>query len=252
MLLPVPHPRGCPNRAMPSARTLLSLNSAGTLATVSRKHPGFPFGSLMPYALDARGRPLFLISSMAMHTQNLREDARASLFVSQAPEDGDQLGSARATLVGAAAPVLEPELPEARELYLSKHPNSRYWVEFSDFQFFRLNPVDLYYVGGFGVMGWVEADAYAEAAPDPLAPAAGRILAHMNADHVDSMLLLARAFASIEAAEAAMTGVDRLGFTLRLKTADGVKGARINFAEEVADGQGVRAAMIALTRQARM
>ena len=53
-------------------RTLLSLASVGTLSTLSRKHPGFPFGSLMPFALDPDGRPIFLISNMAMHTQNLK------------------------------------------------------------------------------------------------------------------------------------------------------------------------------------
>ena len=56
-------------------RTLMSLTSVATLSTLSRKHPGFPFGSLMPFALDASGRPIFLISNMAMHTQNLKADS---------------------------------------------------------------------------------------------------------------------------------------------------------------------------------
>lgn len=67
------------------SRTLLHLSSVATLSTMSRKQPGFPFGSLMPYALDPTGRPLFLISTMAMHTQNIKSDPRASLFVAQPP-----------------------------------------------------------------------------------------------------------------------------------------------------------------------
>ena len=122
------------------ARTLLSLRSVATLATLSRKHPGFPFGSLMPYALDPSGRPLLLISNMAMHTQNLKADPRSSLFVSQLPTDADPLGAARATLVGEAVPVPPPEIPSARELYLSRHENSRYWIDFADFSLFRLEP----------------------------------------------------------------------------------------------------------------
>ena len=55
----------------------------GSLSTLSRKQPGFPFGSLMPYALDRQGHPIFLISTMAMHTQNLQADPRASLFVTE-------------------------------------------------------------------------------------------------------------------------------------------------------------------------
>ena len=50
-------------------RTLLSLTSIATLSTISRKHTGFPFGSLMPFALDAAGRPILLISSMAIDSE---------------------------------------------------------------------------------------------------------------------------------------------------------------------------------------
>ena len=47
---------------------------------------------------------------------------------------------------------------------LARHENSRYRADFSDSGFFRLQPIDLYYVGGFGMMGWVEAKDYEEAA----------------------------------------------------------------------------------------
>ena len=232
-------------------RTLASLSSVGTLSTLSRKHAGFPFGSLMPYALDAEGRPIFLISNMAMHTQNLKAEARASLFLTQTGEDGDPLGAARATLVGHAGPVPEADVAAVRDTYLARHENSRYWVDFADFSFFRLQPIDIYYVGGFGVMGWVDAREYERASPDPLAASSPAILAHMNADHVDSMLLLARTHARLDATEATMTGVDRLGFTLRLKTDEGMKGARINFLREVATTEETRQALVAMVREAR-
>jgi heme iron utilization protein len=233
-------------------RTLMSLVPFGTLSTLSRKHPGFPFGSLMPFALDSSGRPIFLISNMAMHTQNLKTDSRCSLFVGQAGADGDPLGAARATLIGNAESVPENDLAGVREKYLARHKNSHYWVGFTDFSFFRLQPIDLYYVGGFGVMGWVEAPDYEHAAPDPLAEAAPGILAHMNADHTDSMILLARSHAGIEANEATMTSVDRLGFSLRLNTDDGVKGARINFLREVTTPQDTRAVLVEMVRQAKV
>jgi putative heme iron utilization protein len=233
------------------ARTLISRATVGTLSTVSRKHAGFPFGSLMPFALDAEGRPLFLISNMAMHTQNLKGDARCSLFVAQAAADGDPLGAARVTLVGRAEPVPEAELGGVREVYLACHENSRYWVDFADFSFFRLEAIELYYVGGFGVMGWVDKTDYERAAADPLSGVADGILAHMNADHVDSMIVLARAHAQMEATEAAMISVDRLGFTLRLKTGDGMKGARINFLHAVEDAQETRKMLVEMVRKAK-
>jgi putative heme iron utilization protein len=155
-------------------------------------------------------------------------------------------------LIGNAEPVPENDVADARERYLARHENSRYWVDFSDFRFFRLQPIDLYYVGGFGVMGWVEAQDYEHAAPDPLVEAAPGILAHMNADHVDAMILLAGLHAGIEATEATMTSVDRLGFSLRLKTTNGVKGARINFLHEVATPQDTRMVLVEMVRQAKV
>jgi heme iron utilization protein len=233
------------------ARTLLHLGGVGSLSTLSRKRPGFPFGSLMPYALDGEGRPLFLISTMAMHTQNLQQDARASLLVTQPEASGDPLGAARVTLVGNASALAGPEVGEARRLYLERQPNSKYWVDFDDFSFFRMDVVDVYYVGGFGVMGWIAAPDYSQARPDPLADAAAGILQHMNADHQDAMILLARVFAGMEAQEAAMTSVDRLGFHLRMKTEDGMKGARLAFLGEVSTPAETRKMLVEMVQQAR-
>src|SRR5262245_29223366 len=87
------------------ARTLVPLGRAGTLATLSRRHPGHPFASIMPYAVDDAGWPLLLISTMAMHTQNVQSDARASLLVAQPDWAGDPLAAGRVTLMGEARPL---------------------------------------------------------------------------------------------------------------------------------------------------
>src|ERR1700686_4514616 len=211
------------------ARTLMYVGRIGSLSTLSRRQSGFPFGSVMPYGLDDRGRPIFLISSMAMHTQNLQADPRASLLVTRDDTDGDPLGASRVTLVGNVLPIPQSEVAEARQLYLARYANSKYWVDFEDFSFHRMDVADVYYVGGFGVMGWVSAPEYYHGQPDPLADVAGHIIQHMNSDHGDAVKLLARAFAGIESREATMTSVDRLGFHLRLKTPDGMHGTRIAF-----------------------
>ncbi len=111
--------------------------------------------------------------------------------------------------------------------------------------------MDVYYVGGFGVMGWVAASEYCAAQPDPLADAMPGIIEHMNADHKDSLVLLAQRFAGIEAEEAAMTSVDRLGFQVRLKTPEGVRGARIAFLREVSSPIETRSVLVEMVEQAR-
>ena len=133
---------------------------------------------------------------MAMHTQNLKADARASLLVTQDSGEGDPLGASRVTLVGNVVSVPEAEVAAARHLYLARHANSKYWVDFEDFSFYRLEGVDIYYVGGFGVMGWVSASEYGSSQPDPLADAMDGIIQHMNADHKEALVLLTRKFAA--------------------------------------------------------
>jgi heme iron utilization protein len=234
------------------ARTLVYLGRIGSLSTLSRKQPGFPFGSVMPYGLDDHGRPIFLISAMAMHTQNLQADPRASLLVTQHDAGGDALGASRVTLVGNVLRMPESEVPEARKLYLKRYANSKYWVDFEDFSFYRMDVVDVYYVGGFGVMGWASACEYVRSQPDPLADSMAEIIQHMNADHQDALVLLAREFARIESQEATMTTVDRLGFQVRLKTQDGIRGARIAFLREVSNPAEARKVLVEMVQQARL
>ncbi len=233
------------------ARTLMYLGRMGSLSTLSRKQPGFPFGSVMPYGLDDHGRPIFLISTMAMHTQNLLADPRASLLVAQQETDGEPLGASRVTLVGNVLVVEKTELAEARKLYLDRHANSKYWVDFEDFSFYRMNVVDVYYVGGFGVMGWVSASDYDGSQPDPLADSMAGIIQHMNTDHKDALVLLAGTFAHIDSTEAMMTAVDRLGFHVRLKTPDGMRGARIAFSREVSNPDETRKVLVEMVQHAR-
>ena len=232
------------------ARTLMHLGRIGSLSTLSRKQPGFPFGSVMPYGLDSAGCPIFLISTMAMHTQNLQADPHASLLVTQ-PDGGDPLGASRVTLLGNALPIAKKDVAEARELYLARYPNSKHWVDFEDFSFYRMDVVEVYYVGGFGVMGWVSASDYERAKPDPLADVATGIIQHMNTDHPDALIVLSRVFAGIESQEAAMTSVDRLGFHVRLRTQDGMRGARIAFSREVATPAEARTVLVEMVAQAR-
>jgi putative heme iron utilization protein len=129
---------------------------------------------------------------MAMYTQNLQADPRASLLVAEQETDGEPLGASRVTLVGNILLAKNTELAEARKLYLDRHANSKYWVDFEDFSFYRMNVVDIYYVGGFGVMGWVSAWDYGRSQADPLADSTAEIIQHMNADHKDALVLVTR------------------------------------------------------------
>jgi putative heme iron utilization protein len=202
----------------------------------------------MPYATDDQGRPIFFISSMAMHTQNLQQDRRASLLITQPDVSGDPLGAARLTLLGE---VNEVPAEEVRELYLSRYENAKFWQDYTDFSYHRLEVSGVYFIGGFGVMGWVAAEDYQRAHPDPLADAAPGIIQHMNADDADALRLIAEHYANEDVDEAAMTAVDRLGFHLRLKSGDRVHGRRVAFLRAVSTTDEAKAVLVEMVRQAR-
>jgi heme iron utilization protein len=230
------------------ARTLALVGVIGSLSTHSQRFPGFPFGSMMPYAVDDLGRPIFFISTMAMHTQNLRQDPRASLLITQPDVSGDPLGAARLTLLGD---VTEAPSGEVRELYLSRYENAKFWQDYTDFAYYRLQVSAVYFIGGFGVMGWISAEEYRSALPDPLAKVAPGIIQHMNNDHADALRLIAHRFAGEDSDEATMTAVDRLGFHLRLKAGDRIYGKRVAFLREVRDPEDARAVLVEMVRQAK-
>src|SRR5262245_36219268 len=152
------------------ARDLVARGRTGALATLSTRHPGHPFASFMPYAVDARGHPLLLVSDLSVHTRNLVADPRATLLVAEPAPPGDPLDAGRVTLVGTARRLAAAETPAARAAYLARHSAASGWVDFGDFGFWCLEVSDVYMVVGFGAMGWVTADAYASAggvAPPP-------------------------------------------------------------------------------------
>ena len=146
------------------ASRLITSQNQGVLCTHSVKHPGYPFGSVTPFSIGAKGRPIFLFSNMAVHTKNLIADPKASLLVSAESAEGELLAGARANVLGSVVPLSQNEIDAERHAYLVAHPQAHQWVTFGDFQFFGMEIAEIYYVGGFGVMGWVSAADYSNAA----------------------------------------------------------------------------------------
>jgi putative heme iron utilization protein len=147
--------------------------------------------------------------------------------------------------------VTEAPTAEVRELYLSRYENAKFWQDYTDFAYYRLEVSAVYFIGGFGVMGWISAEDYGRALPDPLAKAAPGIIRHMNSDHADALRLISHRFAGESSDEATMTAVDRLGFHLRLKSGNRIHGRRVAFLREVRDTEDARAVLVEMLRQAK-
>ena len=231
------------------ARTLVSQVTTGTLCTLAAEPAGFPYGSFVTVAFE-QGNPVFLFSALAEHTRNLQQDSRGSLLVAETGAE-DPLANGRVTLLGPCRKV-SSQGSSVRSAFLETHPNAKYYADFKDFAFWCLQVESIRYIGGYGRMSWVDAPDWHAAEADPLASAATGVVAHMNQDHAEAMVLFCRAFSkATEVTGATMTGVDRYGFEMAAITAEGARPIRLAFADMVTTADDVRAALIAMLQEAR-
>jgi putative heme iron utilization protein len=200
-------------KAAKHARELLLKEYRGVLSTHSKAMPGFPFGSVVPYCLDAQGRPLLLISRIAQHTHNLLQDPKCSLLVGErAAEDVQAAG--RLTVLAEARQLTAPaEVEAAAGRYYRYFPESRDYHQVHDFDFWRLELVRARYIGGFGAIHWLDELLLA----NPFAgEAESGMVEHMNADHASAIAHYVRLAGLSEQAPAELAGIDSEGFHLRI------------------------------------
>ena len=130
-----------------SVKSLVSSQKHGVLAVTDRQ-TRIPYGSLVNYACDHRGLPIFLFSALARHTQALTVNPAASLLVSEAYTGGDILTGMRASIMGQCVNLGQDQA--AKDVYLALHPYASGYAEFGDFSFWRLEPTLIHTVAGFG------------------------------------------------------------------------------------------------------
>ena len=87
---------------------------------------------------------------------------------------------------------------------------------------------------------------------DPVSQGAGRAIAHLNADHDDALLDMARALAGCpEATSARCLDADRFGLTLLATTPTDELTVHIPYEEPIDDVEGLRKATVKLAKRAR-
>lgn len=142
-----------------AARELLASESVGILSTLSVHRPGYPYGSLTPYALSATGDPVLLFSRLAAHTQNLRADPRGGLFVGDRSATEDPQAGARVSLLGRVAPIAAAEELDARVRYLARWPRAADYLALGDFSLWRFTVEEARLIAGFGEIRWLPGGA---------------------------------------------------------------------------------------------
>jgi heme iron utilization protein len=227
------------------ARSLARRAFKGSLATLD-SIKGYPYASLVTLATDATGTPIFLISTLAVHTRNLAHDPRASVLIDGTGALADPLQGARVTVYGRAEKTDEEGV---KRRFLARHPEAGLYANFPDFSFWRLAVEGAHYIGGFGRIFDLSssdlsielgsAQALIEAEPD--------IIQHMNADHADAVELYATALAGGKTGPWRMTGIDSEGCDIVL---DG-EARRIVFGSAVKTPGEARKELVRLANAAR-
>lgn len=159
------------------ARLLLRAHRYGALSTLSQKFAGHPFGSITPYLTDHDGSLVILISDLAEHTKNIKADPRVSL-ITHNQEDAHIQAQGRVTVVGTASHIADRD--GAGKRYLRYFPEARTYFAMHDFQFYRIQPQAIRYIGGFGNIHWVNTERYA-VSPYPLIAEEDALLEELNA-----------------------------------------------------------------------
>jgi len=224
------------------ARRFVRAQFAGVLSTISQRIAGFPFGSVAPFVTDHSGCPVILISTLAEHTKNLDADPRCSLIVQ--PYSPDMQTTGRITVIGQAVRLEDKDALGPR--YLRIHPQAQAYFAMHDFHFYRIEPVRVRWIGGFGKIHWVEPENYLLPA-GPLAGQEADILAHMNSDHDHNLMAYCRHVHGVEAEAVEMIGIDPDGFDVR---ADG-QTLRFDFPSLITDAQQAHKALVVLARASR-
>ena len=123
------------------------------LSTLSARDKS-PYVSLVTVASDDAQCPIILISDLAVHTKNLREDDRASLLFDGTHGYDQPLTGPRVTALGR---FTQADDDAARASFLAKHPDAELYADFADFSFWRMDVETFHAIAGFGRIETLDA-----------------------------------------------------------------------------------------------
>ncbi|KAG1662328.1 hypothetical protein FOA52_011486 [Chlamydomonas sp. UWO 241] len=227
--------------ALPSptvaVRNLVEIARFGHLCTtmsgMHHRRAGYPFGTLIDFAVDGAGHPIFCLSTLAIHSRNLLEDPRCSLVVQMPGWTG--LANARVTIFGDAHALPSELQDEAKMVFAQKEgdPNS---FRSSNFVFFRMDRItDIYFVGGFGTVQWITPAEYLSCAPDAIVITGNptKTLQALTEAFQADLTTLMTAAVGRTVTEVMFISIDANGADLRLRCAQEFNVERLAFGHKV-------------------
>ena len=136
--------------ARTTARDLIETARHAALAVLDET--GVPSVTRIAFGQSKSGVLLSLISDLSAHSKRLKADPRCSLLIGDPPAKGDPLAFARLSITAEAQFLSrdDPDHAERRAGWLSTHPKSALYIDFTDFNFVIFTPLRADLNGGFG------------------------------------------------------------------------------------------------------
>lgn len=147
-----------------NVRSLFQSERSAVLCTVHHDLDGWPFGSIVPYAISQTGSLIVFLSDISEHSKNLQADARATVFLADpAARDNPQSAPRHAMLVRARLPEGD-ERAAAEAQYFARFPEAERMRSTHGFLVWLLECHRIRWIAGYGGMGWIEGGDWQAAA----------------------------------------------------------------------------------------
>ncbi|SFK22200.1 hypothetical protein SAMN04488518_103110 [Pseudovibrio ascidiaceicola] len=175
---------------------------------------GYPIVSRVGVSSDVVGVPFMLASSLSNHSQCLEQDQRVSLLIGE-PGKGDPLAHPRLTVIGRFERLSkgDPLCIELRNRYLMRHPKAKLYVDFADFDWYRLHVERVNMNGGFGKAFLLDTEDVlsSDEEREQLAATAHDLVIRMNERHADDIGAFASQTFKVGASKWGLVSVDGEG-----------------------------------------
>ena len=215
------------------------------MSGMHHRRAGYPFGTVCDFAADGAGYPIFSLSPLAIQTGNILEDPRCSVVMQMPGWTG--LANARVTIFGDVYKLPKEMQTAAEDIFHQKmsttHESKDSWVR-GNAVYFRMNRIsDIYFVGGFGTVQWVEVNEYTNAQPDQIVVQnPNHTLKVLNQDFSEPLRsMLSRDQGNAD--DAAFISIDKLGADVRVRRGGEYAVERIGFDRAVESLEEASAAM---------
>lgn len=185
------------------ARSFLYGAHQGALGSLNQ---GVPFVSAVNLIAANDGRVLLMVSELAEHSCNLKDNPQCSILLTAAGV-ADIQESPRLTLVGC----VETVEGEQAARYLALFPHTASYLEL-DFYFLAVRVERARWIAGFGKAVWLEPSKLCATLPWDDGVEVDMV-AHMNDDHRSALQSYLR-LADAEAEKVSMAAIDPWGFWL--------------------------------------